>query len=147
MKLRFISKGSRLFYSFHLVMCIPNTTLKSPVIMSEVLRLWIHFFSLHRAAVAWHILHGFFFISLMSKCFSSSIVWVIPVLQIRKTKLRMFKQVFHNLKKEMLPSMEQNSQSYTSFPKPRFLQLILIFNSVHCNTGLIPLVTNLKISN
>lgn len=59
----------------------------------------------------------------------------------------MFKQVFHNLKKEMLPSMEQNSQSYASFPKPRFLQFILIFNSVHCNTGLIPLVTNLKISN
>lgn len=47
----------------------------------------------------------------------------------------------------MFPSMKQNSQSCSSFPKPRFFQFILIFNFVQYNTGLIQLVTNLKMSN
>lgn len=64
-----------------------------------------------------------------------------------KPKLRMFKHIFHTLKTKMFPSIEQNSQSCASFPKPCFSQLILIFNFVQCNTGLIQLVTNLKMSN
>lgn len=59
----------------------------------------------------------------------------------------MFKQIFHTFKTKMFPNIEQNSQSWASFPKPCFFQFILIFNFVQCNTGLIQLVANLKMSN
>lgn len=108
--------------------------------------MWICFFSLIATAaiITWHLLHVFS--PLKSKCFSSSMMCIIPVFQMRKPKLRMFKQIFHTLKTKMFPSMEQNSQSCT-FPKPCFFQFILIFNSEQCNTVLIQLVTNLKMSN